>query len=90
MIQKFRKKPVIIEAVQWNGENPNEITELSDGKMSLEFCDDFIEDNPEVKIKTLEGTMIASKGDWIIKGVKGEFYPIKNDIFILTYDKVED
>lgn len=86
---KFRKKPVVIEAVQWLGDNPEEVAKLSNGTRELEFCDDFIEDKPEVKIKTLEGVMTANKFDWIIKGVSGELYPCKPDIFEKTYEPVE-
>lgn len=78
---KFRKKPVIIEAVCWNGSNNQEI-------------EDFVNDaiiivEPDLYIETLEGIMMASTGDWIIKGVKGEFYPCKPDIFEQTYELVE-
>lgn len=78
---KFRKKPVIIEAIQWNGTNKKEIdmfvgTELFGGQ--------------ELIIETLEGMHHAKVSDWIIKGVMGEFYPIKNDIFLLTYEKVDE
>lgn len=62
---KYRKKPVIIEAIQF-------------------------EDNPYLKIETLEGIMKASVGDYIIKGVNGEFYPCKPDIFEKTYERVID
>ena len=86
---KFRKKPVVIDAVQWNGDNEAEIVELSNGERDLEFCDDFIESKPEVKIKTLEGVMTANLKDWIIRGVNGELYPCKPDIFEKTYEKVE-
>lgn len=81
---KFRKKPVVIEAVQW-----------------LPF-DDWIPMNyhmggrltvnseSQLVIETLEGAMKADAGDWIIKGVKGEFYPCKPDIFEMTYEPVEN
>ena len=85
---KYRKKPIVIEAVQWTGENAEEVVKLSNGSRELEFCDDFIEDKPEVKIKTLEGIMTANKGDWIIKGISNEFYPCRNDIFEKTYKPV--
>lgn len=75
---KYRKKPVEIEAIQWTGENAKEI---------LAFAkDSYIDkDNYTLKIDTLEGTHIASRGDYIIKGVKGELYPCKPDIFEMTY-----
>lgn len=82
---KFRKKPVEIEAVQWNGNNFEEVCELQgvgDGNRSLSYGtgDDFLE------ISTLEGVMKANIGDWVIKGVSGELYPCKPDIFEKTYD----
>ena len=86
---KYRKKPVIIDAVQWNGTNQDEIVILNkDSGRDLMFEDDFIEDKPVVLIKTLEGEMRADKGDWIIRGVNGELYPCKPDIFEKTYELV--
>lgn len=78
---KYVKKPVVIEAVQWTGENTQELSEFM-GVTS--FCDG------KVQISTLEGVLTASKGDWIIKGVRGEFYPCKPDIFQATYSQVCD
>jgi len=84
---KFRKKPVEIEAVQWTGENIEEMTEHLEGAVvgNLGF---IVEDAP-ITITTLEGDHRADIGDWIIKGVKGEFYPCKPDIFEQTYELVE-
>lgn len=79
---KFRKIPVVIDAVQWTGANLGEIQAFYKPYNILV--------GDEIHIHTLEGTMVASKGDWIIKGVKGEFYPCKPDIFEKTYEKVED
>ena len=79
---KFRKKPVIIEAVQWTSENLSEVQEFY-RKESILIGDRIV-------IETLEGVMYASIGDWIIKGIKGEFYPCKPDIFDATYEKVGD
>jgi len=82
---KFRKKSVVIEAIQYNGKNLTEILMFTRSpEVSEDFCGDGIE------IKTLEGTMTASKGDWIIRGVKGELYPCKPDIFEITYYPVEE
>ncbi len=100
---KARKKPVVVEAVKWNGNNAVEI---------YNFLEDLnVESQWEVKtegknffigfdkgqcvtgtliIKTLEGNHIANIGDYIIKGIKGEFYPCKPDIFEKTYDIVDD
>jgi hypothetical protein len=75
----FRKKPVVIEARQF--------AEVRDGSPICEWCGGTNEVSPSViQIQTLEGEMLASLGDWIIKGVKGEFYPCKPDIFAATYE----
>jgi len=84
---KFRKKPVVIEAHQWNGHNRHELIEYL--KMPPEV---ICATNPLgdlLFIRTLEGEMRADPGDWIIKGVKGEFYPCKPDIFEATYERVQ-
>lgn len=80
---KFRKKPVVIEAVQWDGKNTEEV---------ISFCPKIIAQAREITgalvIATLEGNMDAIRNDWIIKGVNGEFYPCKPDIFEKTYEAV--
>jgi len=81
---KFRKCPVVIDAVQWTGTNGLTIAEF----MGEPFPDDAHSTDTPI-IHTLEGDLIASVGDWIIKGVKGEFYPCKPDIFEATYDREE-
>ena len=83
---KFRKKPVVIEAVQYTGRNLSEIMRFA-GSAAQEFEEDFMGDS--IAIKTLEGTMRAERADWIIRGIKGEFYPCKPDIFAATYEPVE-
>lgn len=83
---RFRKKPVEIEAVQWTGDNPEEIAIFT---AEADSCVAYSDNDPRVIIETLEGTMTATAGDWIIKGVKGEFYPCKPDIFEATYERVE-
>ena len=80
---KYRKKAVVIEAVQWTGKNAFEILDFIDSQVLMEEGNDFFH------INTLEGNMRADKNDWIIKGVQGEFYPCKPDIFEMTYDKVD-
>lgn len=77
----YRKRPIIIEAVQLTEDNIDAL---------LKFCGDKIKSHPltGVVIETLEGNMLASKGDYIIKGVNGEFYPCKPDIFEKTYEEV--
>jgi len=86
---KYRKKPVVIDAVQWTGENLDAILAFCAGDASYEL---MARGNSELVISTLEdgeGTAqhVASRGDWIIKGVQGEFYPCKPDIFAATYDE---
>ena len=87
---KYRKKAVIIEAVQWTGDNLAEILEFvnhMDIRVSKGVSNGVVKE--DLFINTLEGTMHASEGDWIIKGVHGEFYPCKPDIFEETYEPVE-
>jgi len=92
---KYRKKPVVIDAIKWTGENHRD---------TFNFLDDSDESNDKpiatagknfrmagrLIIRTLEGEMNANPGDWIIKGTKGEFYPCKPDIFPNIYEKVEE
>ena len=80
MARVYRKKPVVVEAVQWTGENHAEMCEFIDPE-AFEII-------PRIGlvIHTLEGDHHASPGDYIIKGVNGEFYPCKPDIFAKTYE----
>ena len=87
---KFRKKPVVIDAVQWAGNNLSEIQAFYKPARAMPLMYDGILVGNDIHIHTLEGMMIANKGDWIIKGVKGEFYPCKPDIFEQTYEPVEE
>jgi hypothetical protein len=82
VLTKFRKKPCIIDAIQWSGSNQKEVLSFLGG---ANWWDDV---GPI--IATLEGEMRADIGDWIIKGVKGEFYPCKPDIFEMTYERLPD
>lgn len=79
---KFRKKPVVIEAVRWNGNNLQEL-------ILFGLSDAYELGLGRLQVSTLEGGHIASPGDWIIKGVKNEFYPCKPDIFTQTYEPAE-
>ena len=82
-VAQFRKKPIVIEAMQYSAEScraicawmgvPHDAPDADCGRDPFE-------------IETLEGTMLAEPGDWIIKGIKGEFYPCKPDIFEATYE----
>jgi hypothetical protein len=80
---KYRKKPVVISALQFTGHNDSEV--LAFVRAGGDARDP--EDNrPTIVIETLEGDMTAEVGDWIIRGVAGEFYPCKPDIFEATYE----
>ena len=86
MIKTYIKKPVEIQAVQWTGDNIEEIKEfhsLSDNPNAIYRV------NNEILISTLEGDMLASIGDFIIRGEKGEYYPCNSDIFEATYEEVK-
>ena len=90
---RFTKKPVTIEAIQWTGKNLREVITFTDGPpdtrshhagMAWEAYADLVA-HDGLKIYTLEGKLLANVGDWIIRGVKGEYYPCKPDIFEATY-----
>lgn len=91
---KYRKKPVVIEAFKWTGghdqtEDPTWIVQaLKTGEATIVGTSDM--KVCVMQIKTLEGTMTASPGDYIIKGIQGEIYPCKPDIFEQTYESVDD
>jgi len=92
---KFRKKPIVIEAMIWDGSHHRGMFEFLGGNSSEAisgYGDNFYIDHRKVDggliIKTLEGEHKASIGDYIIRGISGEFYPCKPDIFIATYESV--
>ena len=90
-MKQYRKKPVVIEAVRWDGLN-NTLEHLTENGMRVAGAEG-LEGHSGVfnlQISTLEGPLHASDGDWIIKGIRGEFYPIKPDIFEATYEPVEE
>lgn len=85
-VKLYKKKPVEVNAIHWIGNNTGEV---------LEFCPKakiirVLGDIKGLEIPTLEGTMRANPNDYIIKGVHGEFYPCKLEIFKLTYEEVKD
>jgi hypothetical protein len=89
------KKPVPVEAILWDG-SQSEAGEIILWMDDFGTTAEYKETNetvhrrhPEIRIHTLEGKMAASPGDWIIKGVKNEFYPCKPDIFDATYDYIK-
>lgn len=83
---KYRKKPIVIEAVIWSGSNWHQVFDFA-GHEIFSTHEDGVN---LLKIKTLEGEMTAQPGDWLIRGIKGEYYPCKPDIFEATYEEVED
>jgi hypothetical protein len=87
---KYRKKPVVVEAFQFNKET--HISDVHDFLNDVhEDCDIFYDTNMKrFYVQTLEGRMDITYGDYIIKGVKKEIYPCKSDIFEATYEKVEE
>lgn len=82
---KYRKKPVVIEAMQWDGtlDSASQIAEAFNVASAWHV-------GHSLEIPTLEGTMKASPGDYIIKGIIGEYYPCKPSVFEMTYEPVED
>lgn len=81
---KFRKKPVVIEARQWTGENADDILDwINEGYDGMAYLKP---NGVDLVIPTLEGNHTASMYDWIIRGVQSEFYPCKPDIFDATYE----
>lgn len=88
-MRKYRKKPAIIEAIQFfdDAETLSKISDFMNDEIRVDYKNPS---KPVLKIKTLEGVMSANIGDYIIKGVKGEFYPCKPDIFEMTYEAIEE
>lgn len=93
--KKYRKKPVEVEAWQMT-DNQDEIQKIAEWIAGFEFDEETADEDefPEfganyIDIQTLEGTMTARPGDYVIRGVQGEFYPCKPDIFEVTYEEVE-
>lgn len=96
---KYRKKPVVIEAFKYDGDFKDSQGEVYVPDWAVESLENegrlyygSINDGPpcELFAKTLEGDMLVNVGDYVIKGIKGEIYPCKPDIFELTYEKVEN
>jgi len=84
MVKQYRKKPVVIEALQYTAIG------IVDWDAIFNFCPDARPKNGKLYIKTSAGVMHVSPNDYIIKGINGEFYPCKPDIFAATYEPVED
>ena len=84
---KFRKKPVVIDAWQFTEETKDQVF----NQVTCNCYADWDENGkPVLRIQTLEGEMTANLGDWVIRGVKGEFYPCRADIFEATYEAVTE
>lgn len=81
---KYRKKPAVIDAIEWIGSNADEVVEFMKSSYSSIF-----DDNQNLTIHTLEGDMKANVGDFIIRGVDGEYYPCKPEIFNKTYERCD-
>ena len=98
MLNKYRKKPAVIDAIQLTDRNVRQVYEWVHGcvaiktDIDLHKWDDYVQliIAKGMKIPTLEGNMVASIGDYIIKGIQGEFYPCKPDIFEATYEVVNE
>ena len=90
-IRRFRKKPVVIEAVQWTGRNLDELKTFTNSQFDTVDPEDAVDD-PQITAEVwdfLHATWVGVKtGDWVIKGVKGEFYPCDPDVFESTYEPV--
>ena len=90
MIKKYVKKPISIEACQWNGNNEEELRQFVGSDIYFDTNDRVKREGVKnIYIITLEGQMRGHIGDYIIKGIQGELYPCKPDIFEETYEKVE-
>ncbi|MGA4864092.1 hypothetical protein ACPB9J_15745 [Streptomyces lavendulocolor] len=88
---RYRKKPVEIEAIQLTDHTtPDQVADWCGGRAVPHPEKTYTGGPIVIEIDTLEGTMRAEPGDWIIKGIAGEFYPCKPDIFDATYEEVED
>lgn len=89
---RYRKRPVVIDAIQWLGDLEevfNWMDRTTDGNgTGLTYADDGT--GSQLKVHTLEGSLTVSLYDWIICGIEGELYPCKPDIFSKTYDAIEE
>jgi hypothetical protein len=86
---KYRKKPVVVDAWYWQGTTLEQATSFLKARGLPNWGMGHRNGITGIVIPTLEGDMVVEKGSWIIRGVKGEFYPCKPDIFQQTYEKVE-
>ena len=94
MMKKYKTKPVVIEAVKWTGLNLDEVKEFVGEDLIYDICDSAWKVGKGkpfiiVQINTLEGVKLCTEGDYIIKGLRGEFYPCKPDVFKKKYEELE-
>ena len=90
-MRKFRKKPLVVEAMQFDGGEGSaaNLMAWSEGAVTyLPACHSLNAFNPELAVRTMEGRLLVSAGDWVIKGIKGEFYPHAEAFFFEAYDEV--
>ena len=85
MVKQYTKKPVVISAVQFTGENISEILDFADNDKNVGYD----AEKNQYYIKTLEGNHYITNGDYIIRGIEGEYYPCKESIFEKTYTEIE-
>ncbi len=94
-IKKYKKKPVVVQAIKYTGKNIFDVISFIDGKapniksnIAMQKWEEFenLVKRKGLSIRTLEGSMLVTQGDYIIKGIKGEYYPCKPDIFKKTYE----
>lgn len=87
---KFRKKPIVVEAVQFTGSGPLPPGVTMHTEYGIPTFDEFDSSTATYPVvRTLEGIMRVAKGDWVVRGIKGEFYPVKPDIFEATYEPAD-
>lgn len=85
---RYRKRPLVIEAVQWDG-NPDTVLPLMQDKNARRGSL-YLDSDNRIQIATLEGFLWCPIGHWIVKGIKGELYPVADDVFKATYEPEED
>lgn len=90
MVKKYVKRPITVEAIIWDGNNESEVMSFVGAHCFVINKTTMFGTEKNLVINTLEGEHIASVGDYIVKGIKGEFYPVKPDIMEKTYDVIYD
>jgi len=84
--ESYRKKPVVVQAIQYSRATRTDIIRATKARHTAIDDDGGAYETEQLHIPTLEGHHLASLGDWIVRGIKGEFYPVRDDIFMATYD----